>query len=116
MNSYPTQYQRQPNFSAQVNPNYYFAPQGMVYFVNSSQEINSFPTSGNVTVFISPNEDKVYVRTTQNGIPSLIEYVNSASQEKSSDFSNRLAAVESRLAQLEKSEQVKRGGNLDGLL
>lgn len=118
MNNYPVQYQRQSSYpmQAQNNPNYYFAPQGMVYFVSSSQDINGFPTNGSVAVFINPNEDKVYVRTTQNGMPVILEYVNSTGHEKNSDLSNRLAAIESRLDQLERSEINKRGGTLDGLL
>ena len=118
MNNYPAQYSRQTGYpmQAQNSPNYYFTPQGIVYFINSSQEIGNFPTNGNITVFISPNEDKVYVRTTQNGMPMVVEYANITNQEKNSDLSNRLAAIESRLDQLERSELNKRGGTLDGLL
>ena len=117
---------RQPMYTAagasapMTNQPYYPTPQGAIYFINNVQDLNNIPMTNGISAFMCLCDDKIYLRSMQNGVPSVIEYTmfteSTSENEKNSDLSKRLAAIEARLAQLEKPEPIKKGGSLDGLL
>lgn len=118
---YPSRQSMYPAAGASmVNQPYYPTPQGAIYFINNVQDLNNIPMSNGISAFMCLSDDKVYLRSMQNGVPSVIEYTMhtefASTNEKDSDLSKRLAAIEARLAQLEKPEPIKKGGSLDGLL
>lgn len=49
-------------------------PIGNVYNLNSSTDIGNIPAAANVTVGLCLNENLLYVKTLQNGMPSLLSY------------------------------------------
>ena len=106
--------------TSMTNQPYYPTPQGAIYFINNVQDLNNIPMSNGISAFMCLCDDKIYLRSMQNGVPSVIEYTMYTepvpTNEKDSDLSKRLAAIEARLVQLEKPEPIKKGGSLDGLL
>lgn len=49
-------------------------PVGSVYNLNTATDIGNIPTGTNVSVGLCLNENILYVKTLQNGVPSLLGY------------------------------------------
>ena len=72
------------NYSFQNQPfqQYFIQPQGVVYFINNSNELNNINMNSNVIVGICLSEETCYVKTTQNGNQnvSVYKFVNQNNQ------------------------------------
>ena len=55
-------------------------PAGMVYLINSSQELNTIPTSAGLALYWCNPENKVYIRNCANGIVETKEFFLSTNQ------------------------------------
>lgn len=61
--------------TAPYNPQFVFPqPVGSVYNLNTAADIGNVPTGANVSVGLCLNENILYVKTLQNGVPSLLGY------------------------------------------
>lgn len=105
-------------------------PQGMVYFINNSQELNNIPLSPTtgVSVAICIPEEMCYIKTLQNGLPMILNYklvsqsqlqTQSSTQtedqkEDKKDCYELFKQLDERLKKLEKS--LGKGGKLDELI
>lgn len=114
MNNIP--YNSMPSYQAQQ---YFPTPQGNVYFINSSLEMANVPMSNNLSLAICMNEGVFYIKTLQNGAPTLMAYQFSAyepkgvvAQQPTTDQNN----FEARLKKIEEAVFAKKptlGGKLD---
>ena len=66
------------NYSPQINPNSYSSffpqPQGSVYLIGSSPEVNNIPITNGLSATICLSEGTLFIKTLQNGNPSMIGY------------------------------------------
>ena len=49
-------------------------PQGNVYMINNSMEIANIPVGGGISVALCPNEALMFIKSMQNGAPTLLAY------------------------------------------
>ena len=94
---------------------YFIQPQGMLYFINNSNELNNIPMTSNMIAALCVPEETCYIKMIQNGMPIINTYKlsqpNLNSENKNIDdilldFDKRLKALEGN----------KKGGRLDELL
>ena len=86
-------------------------PVGMVFTVNSSQDLNTIPYSMGTTYFFCAPEDKILVRTIANGVLDVKEYCLSIPKNEKSTPTGAMEDILKRLERLEKlSVQDKKGG------
>lgn len=107
------------NYSFQNQPfqQYFIQPQGVVYFINNSNELNNINMNSNVIVGICLPEETCYVKTIQNGSQnvSVYKFVNQNNQNNNeSNISMILADFDKRLKTLENTN--KKGGPLSELI
>lgn len=105
-------------------------PQGSVYMINNSSEINNIPISGNLSAIVCLNEGILYLKTLQNGTPMMLSYKlnsienQSSSEVKEEDVTNKkitdfLKNYDERLNKIEDAlikTKEKNGGKLDWAL
>lgn len=58
----------------QFQSQYFPQPTGSVYTISSSLEVGNIPMGVGVTAIISPAEKKLYLKSLQNGNPTLLVY------------------------------------------
>lgn len=68
-------------------------PAGMVYLINSSQELNTIPTSAGLALFWCNPENKVYIRNCANGIVETKEFFISTTQNTNSSNGNQMTQL-----------------------
>lgn len=69
-------------------------PAGMVYLINSGQELSTIPTSAGLALYWCSPENKVYIRNYMNGVVETKEFFLSTSQNSnSSNNANGLTQV-----------------------
>lgn len=105
---YPNQYQNQyqmPSF----NQKNLLQPVGQVFIINNSSELSTIPIIGTMSVVVCFNENLMYIKTIQNGMPTTLSYkmneesVNEKTEEKKNNESETLLKdIVSRLEILEK--------------
>ena len=95
---------------------YFPQPQGNVYMVNNSLEVANIPMGSGISAVICMNENAIYLKTMQNGMPSVMAYTLSPfssaqaqtsptpSQTSNSDLEARLSAIEETLTQLKSTK------------
>lgn len=49
-------------------------PQGNVYIINNSMEIANIPVGGGISVALCPSEAIMFLKSMQNGAPTLLAY------------------------------------------
>ena len=90
-------------------------PQGNVYIINNSMEIANIPVSGGISVAICPNESLMYIKSMQNGAPTLLAYNLTPCETKTESTSNdRIQALEKEVENLKK--MIGNGGKLNNEL
>ena len=103
-------------------PNAFFLqPHGNVYLIGSSLEIANVPMNNGLSVALCLNENLMYIKSMQNGVPNFMVYsiapyekkdnnVKSSVDDKSSEdfLLSRISAMEKQLEEL--------GGKLNELL
>lgn len=62
-------------------------PAGMVYLINSGQELSTIPTSAGLVLFWCNPENKVYIRNCVNGVVETKEFFLSTSQNSNNSNS-----------------------------
>ena len=97
--------------------NFFPQPQGIMYTINNSSELNNIPLNSSTIIAICFSEGLCHIRTLQNGTPiissyKITPYVN---EEKSIDknLMELIKDIDTRLKNLENS---KKGGTLDEFL
>lgn len=99
---------------------FFTQPQGSTYFINSSYEIANIPTGSGVSAAICMAEGLLYLKTFQNGKPTLMSYrISPYIQEQSSGSDstaeqNIISKLEDRIAQLEEQFNSLRKNNNGG--
>lgn len=97
---------------------YFPSPQGNVYFINSSMELANIPMSSNLSLAICMSENMFYIKTLQNGAPTVMAYsfdlYEPKPQAAPDNGENKVIAdLEERLLRLEKQfEKNNLGGSL----
>lgn len=105
---------------------YFLQPQGTIYMISTSNEINNVPVGQGVSAAICLNENLFYLKSLQNGVPVIIGYklspiengdskgmVDSTNQNQGTDLEKRLVQIlDSYDDRLKKIEQ-KMGDNND---
>ena len=90
-------YNSMPSFQTQQ---YFPTPQGNVYFINNSLELANVPMGNNLSLAICMSEGIFYIKTLQNGAPTLMAYQFSAYEPKNTapqsttNFEERLKKIE----------------------
>lgn len=75
VNMMPTMSAMNPTTAASYSQQFVFPqPVGSVYNLNTSSDIGNVPTGTNISVGLCLNENILYVKTLQNGVPSLLSY------------------------------------------
>lgn len=106
------------SYQNQLLQQYFLQPQGLMYLINSYNDLNSIPTNTvNTAAFCFP-ENKCYIRTIQGGTSTITTY-NLSKQEneekkEEAGLTDLIKGIEERLAKLEKTPT--KGGRLDELL
>lgn len=67
------------NFQTPINPvlntNRLFPqPQGTVYIIDNEAELNNIPVSSNLSVAIDTTSKVLYIKSMQNGAPTMLTY------------------------------------------
>lgn len=57
---------------------YFPQPQGNVYMINNSLEVANVPMGSGVSIALCPSENLMYLKTLQNGAPTLMAYTINA--------------------------------------
>lgn len=68
-------------------------PAGMVFLINSSQELNAIPTSAGLTLFWCNPENKVYIRNCVNGTVETKEFFISSTQGTNNSGGNQMTQL-----------------------
>lgn len=118
------------NTQSYQSTQYFPQPQGNVYMINNSLEVANIPMGAGISAVICPNEGILYLKTMQNGTPTLIAYKispydsNSQTQNQGDSKTQSIKKEESpnydeKITKLEQQiEQIKKvlGGKYDGLI
>lgn len=93
-------------------------PAGMVYLINSPQELSTIPTQAGLSLYWCSNENKVYIRNQVNGSIETKEYnLSMGAQEKDSadkdNLLNLIKTLDTRISSLESQLNNPKGGNLE---
>lgn len=105
-------YNSMPSFQTQQ---YFPTPQGNVYFINNSLELANVPMGNNLSLAICMNEGVFYIKTLQNGAPTLMAYQFSAYEPKNT-APQSITNFEERLKKIEEAVFPKKqtlGGKLE---
>lgn len=108
-----------PNF--QQNTILFPQPIGNVYNLNTAADIANVPTGTGVSLGLCLNENILYIKALQNGVPALLSYklgpieLNDIAEDKNDDkikqilqsFENRFKSIEKQLSNIKE----KVGGN-----
>lgn len=97
-------------------------PAGVVYLINSSQELNTIPTCAGLALYWCDNENKVYIRNLAGGSIQTKEFYLSTTPNNSQnglvgasgdDFVSKeiFEKLETRLKTLESKVKSLKGGN-----
>lgn len=93
-------------------PNYppmFPQPNGNVYTIQNSLEVANIPAGAGITAAICLQENLLYLKTIQNGVPTFLAYRITPYTEppkqktvapQEDDLENRLTAIEKQLEQL----------------
>lgn len=107
-------------YSAQTQLLGQLQPQGMVYTINSSNELAAVPSNIGASAAFCFSEGLCYIKTYQNGRPSVVTYkitqVQEDKKEEKSSNNEILQKLEELSARLDKIEKTSKGGRLDELL
>lgn len=109
LNNYP--------FQSQQTQQLYMQPQGLMYIINNSNDLNNIPLNTINIIALCLSENKCYIRTIQNGVPVITTYTlnqQNEQQKEEIDLVEIVKKLESRITKLETSTQ--KGGRLDEFL
>lgn len=94
--------------------NFFPQPQGNVYTINSSAEVANIPASTNISAILCPNEQLLFIKSIQNGAPSLLAFSLSPYELRQNPTQDpRISALEQEVAELKK---LVKGGRLNSEL
>lgn len=99
-----------PYFNTQSAP-MFPQPNGNVYLIQNSLEVANIPTSGGLATVICMPENLMYIKTIQNGQPTLLAYTISPYEAPKTVMSTQ-PNLESRVAALEQQlNAIRQGGS-----
>lgn len=75
-------------------------PNGNVYLINNSLEVANIPAGAGITAALCSSENLLYLKTMQNGVPTLLVYKLQPYTEASRQM-QATPTIEERLAALE---------------
>lgn len=103
-----------PYFNTQSAP-MFPQPNGNVYLIQNSLEVANIPTSGGLATVICMPENLMYIKTIQNGQPTLLAYTIAPYEAPKVTPASTQPNLESRVAALEQQlsmfKQQQQGGN-----
>jgi hypothetical protein len=93
-------------------------PAGMVYLINSPQELSTIPTQAGLNLYWCGNENKVYVRNFTGGAIEQKEYNLSMGAREKEDagkdnLTELIKSLDTRISSLEAQLNTPKGGNLE---
>ena len=93
-------------------------PAGMVYLINSPQELSTIPTQAGINLYWCGTENKVYIRNLINGTVETKEYnLSMGAQEKEDagkdNLTELIKSLDTRISSLEAQLNTPKGGNLE---
>ena len=93
-------------------------PAGMVYLINSPQELSTIPTQAGINLYWCGAENKVYIRNLINGTIETKEYnLSMGAQEKEGagkdNLTELIKSLDTRISSLEAQLNTPKGGNLE---
>lgn len=97
-------------------PNIFPQPNGNVYVLNSINEMGGIPTTSGVAAGLCLNENKLVLKTIQNGAAAQIVYNISPETTEKEDMTEVLKSHKTKIESLEKQIQAlkeKIGGKLE---
>lgn len=117
MNSY-NPYGNTPTYQPQ---HFFPQPQGTVYLLNNSLEVANIPINAGLSIAICPSENTMYLKTLQNGAPTLMVYsiapYGAQSQENPTASQDEYRAEMDEIKkQIEQLAKKIKGGNFDELI
>lgn len=89
-------------------------PNGNVYLIQNSLEVANIPAGAGITLALCANENLLYLKSMQNGVPSFLAYKLTPyenSNPNSSPTPSNSSSLEKRVAALEQKLQQLNGGN-----
>lgn len=101
------------------SPQFFTQPQGSTYFISSSYEIANIPTGSGVSAAICMAEGLLYLKTFQNGKPTLMAYKispyiqeqNVVTENGENIDSNLFSRLEEKLNSLEEQINLLKRNN-----
>lgn len=100
-----------PYFNTQSAP-MFPQPNGNVYLIQNSLEVANIPTSGGLATVICMPENLMYIKTIQNGQPTLLAYTIAPYETPKAAAATAQSTLESRVSALEQQLNViLKGGN-----
>lgn len=103
------------NYSFQNQPlqQYIIQPQGLMYLINSYNELNNIPLNNVNIVAFCFSENKCYIRTLQGGAPVVTTY-NLIQQENKSEKEEKnlmdlIKSIDERLKKMINTKKMSRG-------
>lgn len=114
MNNFPM-YQPIPPQSGVQTPFYsqpILSPAGMVYSINSPQDLNTIPAAPGLNIYFCESENKIYMRIFNNGNIEIKEYflLTEQNQKNNCKSSEELKKLTERITNIEKQLQIDNGG------
>ena len=86
-------------------------PNGNVYLIQNSLEVANIPTSGGLATVICMPENLMYIKTIQNGQPTLLAYTIAPYETPKTVPTSTQSNLESRVAALEQQlNAIRQGG------
>jgi hypothetical protein len=99
-----------PYFNTQSAP-MFPQPNGNVYLIQNSLEVANIPTSGGLATVICMPENLMYIKTIQNGQPTLLAYTIAPYEAPKTVPTSTQSNLESRVAALEQQlNAIRQGG------
>lgn len=99
-----------PYFNTQSAP-MFPQPNGNVYLIQNSLEVANIPTSGGLATVICMPENLMYIKTIQNGQPTLLAYTIAPYEAPKTVPTSTQYNLESRVAALEQQlNAIRQGG------
>lgn len=92
-----------PNYYGSQQPPMFPQPNGNIYVINNSIEVANVPAGAGITAALCQNENLLYLKTVQNGVPTFLAYkLTPYTESPKTPAATEENKIEARLAAVEK--------------